>query len=75
MRYKVSLSMVVARRVQQDDEINCDYEYSRYGFYWWFWKPRYIKCGKFESNERVDVTLQWLCFSIGLIFRPDGKDS
>ncbi len=71
MPYKVTVSKCRAGRVQPDDVIG-EYENPKYGFYWWFWKPRYVSNGgKFKREECVDVGLQWLCFSIGLIFWPN----
>lgn len=74
MNYKVTVSNVIAGRVQLDDIIDYDFENPKYGFYWWFWKPKYISNeGKFKNQECVDVSLMWLCFSVGLIFWPQVK--
>jgi hypothetical protein len=74
MKYKVTISKVMAGRVRSDDIIDYDFEKPRYGFYWWFWLPRYMSNGgKFRRGECVDASLQWLCFSIGLIFWPQSK--
>lgn len=71
MKYKITFSKVVAGRVKPSDIIDYDFENPKFGFYWWFWFPRfYSNRGKFTKNDCVDISLQWLCLSIGLIFWP-----
>jgi len=39
--------------------------YARFGFYWFFYVPRLCwNGGRFGRNECVDVTLQWLRWSL-----------
>jgi len=74
MKYNVTISKVMAGRVQPDDIIDHDFENPKYGFYWWFWVPRYrSNGGKFTYDQVVDVSIQWLCFSVGLIFWPNNN--
>ncbi len=71
MDYHATVSKVIAGRVRHDGVIDYSFEQPRFGFYWWFWLPRYqSNGGKFKRQEVVDVSIQWLCFSIGLIFWP-----
>ena len=77
MKYKVTVSKGMAGRITATDTID-DYEepYSMYGFYWWFWKPRFnSNSGKFKRNECVDVSIQWLCFWFGFVFWPQTRRS
>ena len=70
MSYTITVSKVMSGRVKLGDKIE-DFERPRYGFYWWFWVPKYSSNnGKFKRNECVDISLIWLCFSVGLIFWP-----
>ena len=74
MKYKITISKVMAGRVQPDDVIDYDFEEPMYGFYWWFWVPRYMSNGgKFRYTECVDISLKWFCFSIGLVFWPQTR--
>jgi len=73
MKYKFNVSKVIAGRVRPDDIIE-DFENPMYGFYWWFWMPQYqSNGGKFKKGQCVDVSVFWLCFSLGLIFWPQTK--
>lgn len=73
MKYKITVSKVIAGRVKPDDYIG-EEENPRFGFYWWFWLPKYTSNGgRFRMGECVDVGLIWLCFSVGVIFWPIHK--
>lgn len=74
MGYLITLSNVVSGRVKPDDIIDYDFERPKFGFYWWFWKPTFqTNGGKFKKKQVVDISLQWLCFSMGLIFWPNNS--
>lgn len=71
MRYGATFCNVMAGRIKPSDIIDYTYEKPKFGFYWWFWKPTWkTNGGKFKREEVVDVSVMWLCFSIGLIFWP-----
>lgn len=73
MKYKVTISKVMAGRVMPTDTIE-DFEDPKYGFYWWFWMPVYqSNGGSFKKGHCVDVSIMWMCFSFGLIFWPQSK--
>lgn len=39
----------------------------RFGRNWWYWKPAFTdNGGRFRSNENTDVSIYWLCFTVGL---------
>lgn len=70
MGYRVTISKGIAGRVVAADNIE-DFEQPKYGFYWWFWLPKFdSNGGSRKRREVVDVSATWLCFWFGFIFWP-----
>ena len=73
MKYKVTISKGISGRLWKEDKIE-DFEKPKYGFYWWFWIPKYTSNGgRFKYNEVIDVSINWLCFHLGVVFWPNNK--
>lgn len=48
-----------------------DHKNNFFGYYWWFWLPKLVSNGgSFKKKEVVDVSIQWLCFSVRTLFIP-----
>ena len=76
MGYRITLSVGKSDRIKLGDTIEELFKESKYGFYWWFWKPRLnYNGGKFKYRECIDIGINWLCFWIGVTFWPLSKSN
>lgn len=47
----------------------------KFGRNWWYWKPTYSNNGgRFKSNLNTDISVYWLCFTIGITVYARGNE-